>query len=119
MPTLESNKAVAARWLDTIFNHPENLEKSPTLISARNPVPFDRLVKSWSYLHARYHNIRADIMEQVAEADKVFTRLKVRGEEVGQDGSVGETRTWEAFFVHTVHDGAIAGGGCGSTMGSI
>ena len=108
MSNTAENKATVAKWLDAAFNNPGALGSLENLISKKNPIPADVLKSSWQFLHAKFANVRAKIIDQIAEGDKVFTVLDVQGEHGGAP------KHWQAYCYHTVIDGGIVGGGSGS-----
>jgi hypothetical protein len=119
MSTVQENKAVIARWLDVAFNKPSEIDSLRHLISPSNKLDYAQLKLSWSFLHTQFRNIRANIVQQCAEGDKVFTMLQVEGENIGQEVAAGSRKSWEAFFCHTVRNGQVEGGSCGGSAGGV
>jgi hypothetical protein len=107
MSNTAENKATVAKWLDAAFNNPRALDQLDDLISNKNALPPQVLKASWQFLHAKFSNVRAKIVDQVAEGDKVFTLLDVQGD------AGGECR-WHAYCYHRLIDGRIVDGGSGS-----
>jgi len=103
MATIEENKAVIQKWSAAVWNN-SDFERDNGLDSVLSPkhrVGPAEVKASWKRLHECFNNLRAEIVEMVAEGDRVATHFAVSGSRLGKPSN------WTAIYFHRLENGKI------------
>ena len=112
------NKAILRRFFEEIFNQ-QRLAVADEIVAVdyinHNAAPGETpgregLKQFVAYLHAGNEGIAFDVDDQVAEGEKVVTRLTVTGTHTGEFAGIpatGRGYSFEAINIHRVVNGQI------------
>jgi predicted ester cyclase len=112
----DQNKAIARRWAEEIWGKGDETVideiVSPALVMNGAPQTLEALKQGVRNLHATTSNVRIRVEEQVAEGDKVVSRLRgegtYRGGDPGiPDAAIGKYATIAGVDIFRIVDGKI------------
>ena len=115
---LPENKAILRRFFEEIFNQ-QKISVADEIVAenyvnhnaAPGELPGREGLKQFvAYLHAGNEGITFTIEDQVAEGEKVVTRLTLTGTHTGEFAGIpatGESFSFEAMNIHRVVDGRV------------
>lgn len=98
---MSANKALIREWFQIAWVS-NKLEELDRIISDDHPVGANEVKRSFKKLHELYRDLKANIEDQIAEGDRVVTRLSVSGTYQGR-----KTK-WMAIYIHKIEAGKIA-----------
>lgn len=104
--SVEDNKRIVRRFWEEGWN-----AKNPHLFDELMDEQYAAVERSWSAeVWAAYPDAHFDLIEMIAEGDKVVTRVRWTGTHKGRFWGVaptGKTMTIDGRFIHRVVDGRI------------
>jgi predicted ester cyclase len=112
----DANKRIARRLLEELFEH-GNLDAADELVHRDfvnheappdNPQGPEGLKETVSWLRGLWGPMRAEIEDEIAEDDKVATRVTMHGRHLGE--FLGKPPTGKEFAVEHIHIWRIADG---------
>ena len=98
---MNSNKQVVQEWFEIAWKRKE-LSSLDGVISPEHPLGLQGIQKSFASLYRAFPDLQAEIADQIAENDKVVTRLTI------QATYAGRYHKWMAIYIHRIKDGKIA-----------
>jgi predicted ester cyclase len=98
--SLNESKALIRRWAELAFGR-DKIDGLSEVLSPTHRVSIDRVKASWRELHEKFPDIVATVEDQIAEGDKVMTRLAISAT------YRGKPTNWMAIYIHEIRDGKI------------